>query len=398
MKIAFLATQWQSFWPGSEELWAEAARIALERGHEVTIVVFRWPEIPPKIRELQRLGAGLVMLARPADRQWQFPLLRRLRRPKFERFRVWARLAAWKPDVACINHGGTFDIGYDWACARFVHRNHIPYIVISQCNHEDMFESPEFVRRIADDFFRPARHIAFVSERNLRVTERQIAADLPNASVVLNPVNLRDLSPVPHPKSNVVKMANVARHHVAAKGQDVLLETLSAEHWRRRPWLLRLYGAGGDRPYLERLTEYYKLADKVEFRGHVGDIRSVWADNHLLVMPSRREGTPLALVEAMVCGRPSVVTDVGGNVEWIDEPSTGFVAEAPSVRSLDGALERAWDAREDWESIGQRAHELAVSRLASSPPGEAILSLLLDSPGSGAGGVERREKAVSTPG
>ena len=108
----------------------------------------------------------------------------------------------------------------------------------------------------------------------------------------------------------------------------------------------------------------------------MSDIRSIWADNHLLVMPSRAEGTPLALVEAMICGRPSVVTDVGGNTEWIDEPSTGFVAEAPSARSLDNALERAWEARGHWESIGQRAHQVAVSK-ADPEPGEAVLSLLL---------------------
>jgi glycosyltransferase involved in cell wall biosynthesis len=172
-------------------------------------------------------------------------------------------------------------------------------------------------------------------------------------------------------------MANVARHDVQCKGQDLLLQALSGEDWRRRRWVLRLYGTGPDREYLERLARYYDIADKVEFRGHVSDIRSVWADNQLLVMPSRSEGTPLALVEAMICGRPSVVTDVGGNAEWVDEPSIGFVAEAPSARSLGNALGRAWEAREHWESIGHRAHRVAVSK-ADSNPGEAILSLLLN--------------------
>ena len=53
----------------------------------------------------------------------------------------------------------------------------------------------------------------------------------------------------------------------------------------------------------------------VHFRGHVNDIRAIWEQNHLLVLPSRYEGLPLALVEAMWCGRPAVVTDVGGNAE-----------------------------------------------------------------------------------
>jgi glycosyltransferase involved in cell wall biosynthesis len=83
-------------------------------------------------------------------------------------------------------------------------------------------------------------------------------------------------------------------------------------------------------------------------------------------MPSRSEGTPLALVEAMICGRPSVVTDVGGNLEWVEEPRNGFIAEAPTVRSFGKALERAWMARDRWPSLGAAAREDALRRLEES--------------------------------
>ena len=79
----------------------------------------------------------------------------------------------------------------------------------------------------------------------------------------------------------------------------------------------------------------------------------------------------------MICGRPSVVTDVGGNSEWVDEPTTGFVADAPSARSLNNAIERAWDARARWELIGQRAREVALSQIDPHPE-ETVLSMLVD--------------------
>jgi len=249
-------------------------------------------------------------------------------------------------------------------------------MVICQWNNEELGLPLKSLRPIAVDYLSQAHIVAFVSERNLRVTERQIACDLPNACVVRNPVNLTSFSPVPPPRSAVIKMANVARLEAHFKGQDLLLQTLSGESWKNRDWLMRFYGSGEDRSYLESLAKHYKIADRVEFCGHVRDVRSIWADNHLLVMASRSEGTPLALVEAMTCGRPSVVTDVGGNIEWVDEPATGFVAEAPSAYSLNNALERAWQARGDWESIGQRAHQVAMSK-ADPPPGEAVLSMLM---------------------
>ena len=192
-----------------------------------------------------------------------------------------------------------------------------------------------------------------------------------------NPVNLGDFQLVPWPGSDLARIAHVARLEAGFKGQDVLLQVLGGDDWRRRQWLLRFYGAGADRPFLERLAKYCGIADRIEFCGHVGDIRSIWADNHLLVLPSRSEGTPLSLVEAMICGRPSVVTDVGGNLEWIDEPSTGFIADSPSRRALGNALERAWTAQQFWEEMGQRAHGVAMSKIDPNPA-ETLLSLLID--------------------
>src|SRR5262249_35702299 len=153
------------------------------------------------IRELQERGALLLQLARPGEWQ-QSALLRWLHKLEFERFRVWGALASWKPDVVCVSQGGTYDVFYNGIFIKFLFNYRFPYILICEWNYEDMHLHPELLRRRVGGFFSQARHIAFVSERNLRVTERQLAGDLPNASVVRNPVNLANFSPVPYPKSD----------------------------------------------------------------------------------------------------------------------------------------------------------------------------------------------------
>jgi L-malate glycosyltransferase len=65
----------------------------------------------------------------------------------------------------------------------------------------------------------------------------------------------------------------------------------------------------------------------------------------------------------MLCGRPAIVSDVGGNQEWISEAKTGFVAEAPATRLVRAALDRAWLARDNWNAMGREAHEIATSKL-----------------------------------
>lgn len=87
--------------------------------------------------------------------------------------------------------------------------------------------------------------------------------------------------------------------------------------------------------------------DQVHFRGHVARIGEVWEQNHMLVLPSRYEGLPLALVESMWCSRPAVVTEVAGNTEVCVDNETGLVVPVPTVPLLADTLERAWERRED---------------------------------------------------
>jgi glycosyltransferase involved in cell wall biosynthesis len=107
----------------------------------------------------------------------------------------------------------------------------------------------------------------------------------------------------------------------------------------------------------------------------VQDIRAIWTDHHILVLPSRNESAPLALVEAMLCGRPSITNDVGGIREWISEPETGFVSDGIGIESFQSALVRAWSARSEWEAIGQRAREKALGML-DPDPGGTVLKIL----------------------
>jgi L-malate glycosyltransferase len=113
----------------------------------------------------------------------------------------------------------------------------------------------------------------------------------------------------------------------------------------------------------------------VFFHGSVSDMREVWRKNHLLIMPSHMEGMPLAVVEAMLCGRPSVATDVGGILEWITDGVTGYIAGAATLACLDEALERAWRDKENWEAIGKAAHDRAVA-LCDPQPGKTLLTII----------------------
>jgi glycosyltransferase involved in cell wall biosynthesis len=64
---------------------------------------------------------------------------------------------------------------------------------------------------------------------------------------------------------------------------------------------------------------------------------------------------PLTVIEAMLCGRPVVTTNVGGNSEVIRDGVTGFLAEAAVAECFGRALERMWAQRDRLDEIGKLA-------------------------------------------
>jgi glycosyltransferase involved in cell wall biosynthesis len=93
----------------------------------------------------------------------------------------------------------------------------------------------------------------------------------------------------------------------------------------------------------------------VSFAGLVRDVPAIWTAHHGLILPSRCEGLPLVLVEAMLSGRVPIVTNVGGNAEVVGDGITGYLAAAATEDALDEAMERAWNERHRWREIGAAA-------------------------------------------
>ena len=78
----------------------------------------------------------------------------------------------------------------------------------------------------------------------------------------------------------------------------------------------------------------------ITWLGHVTDIASVWARSHIAVLPSRREGLPLSLLEASACGRPMIATDVPGCREVVVHGETGLLVPLDEPAFLADAIEQ----------------------------------------------------------
>jgi glycosyltransferase involved in cell wall biosynthesis len=95
------------------------------------------------------------------------------------------------------------------------------------------------------------------------------------------------------------------------KGYDVLLAALAKVAETYPEVRLTVYGEGPEREALEHLVSGLGLSDRVTLAGHVTDATARLSHAGTFVMPSRKEGLPLALLEAMAVAMPIVATDVG---------------------------------------------------------------------------------------
>jgi glycosyltransferase involved in cell wall biosynthesis len=243
------------------------------------------------------------------------------------------------------------------------------YAVIAQSAVVYWWPTDEVAEMLAASY-ETASAAYFVSEAILNLSRRQFGSPLRNGRVVRNPYNVRYDAHPPWPVDSPdgLTLACVGRLDVISKAQDVLLEVLGLPHWRKRNIHLSLIGEGPNERGLRRIVEQLELTN-VDFVGQVTDIEDVWSRHHALVLPSRFEGMPLVVVEAMLCGRPCIVSDVGGNRELVCDGVNGFLAKAPTVELLDEAMSRAWENRGRMKEIGQRAAS-DVRQWVSSDPGE----------------------------
>jgi glycosyltransferase involved in cell wall biosynthesis len=375
MRITFISGMSGYPWGGSEMLWSEAAIRLSEMGHEVQASVVRWPVTPRSVMYLKH--RGVHVLERGRRRQG---LIKRFLNNAKIRLGILPELnqdcwniLAFKPDLVCVSHGAT-SCGIEWM-QRCMHLG-IPYVSVAQANFEQWW--PDDQRALAiRTAYEGARKAFFVSHANLALFEKQLGISLNNAEVIWNPFNVRWNACPPWPESvETVCLACVGRLEPGAKGQDLLFQVLALPKWRERPVTLTLFGNGPWEKNLRLLAEMLGITDRVTFAGHVEDIEKVWSTHHVLVLPSRYEGLPLSMVEAMLCGRPVIVTDVAGNSEPLEDNITGYIAESPSVRHLDEAMERAWHHRYEWRSIGAAAG-LSIRKQIPQDPAQVFIEKLL---------------------
>lgn len=125
---------------------------------------------------------------------------------------------------------------------------------------------------------------------------------------------------------------------VEAKGVDILIQAVSRVVRQGVPCRCIIVGDGPLKKKLLEQANSLGLWDSIHFEGFQSDVRPYLEAASAFILTSRVEGLSLSILEAMACGLPCIVTDVGGSAEAVRDQVAGLVVAPESVEAAADAI------------------------------------------------------------
>jgi glycosyltransferase involved in cell wall biosynthesis len=108
----------------------------------------------------------------------------------------------------------------------------------------------------------------------------------------------------------------------------------------------------------ERMAHERGISSHVRFAGFRRDVPELLSLCDLMLLPSRWEGLPFSILEAMAMGTPVVATAVGGVSEIVKHGETGVLLAAAEPKAIAGAIVSLLSDRATLERMGRKAAEV----------------------------------------
>ncbi len=226
---------------------------------------------------------------------------------------------------------------------------------------------------------RPGSVVVFQNQDDCRLLEERGLVDPQRVTVIRGSgIDTGHYTPLPEPPATrPVTIAYVGRM-LEDKGVPVLIEAHRRLRARGLPVHLLLVGTPDpENPTSVSETDLRTWATEpgVEWRGAVADVRQIWAEAHIAVLPSRREGLPKSLLEAAACGRALVATDVPGCREIARAGENALLVPPDDPTALAAALETLTLNAPLRARFARASRDLVLSDLAVDAVGSRVVEL-----------------------
>ncbi|MFT5434782.1 MAG: glycosyltransferase involved in cell wall biosynthesis [Myxococcota bacterium] len=303
---------------------------------EVTLVVLvdaRGPENGHRFVEAARAAGASRVVPLPCRARVDLLTVARLR-----------RLLTRSVDVVHVH-------GYKTLTYAFLARSQNLPVVVTHHGDTGFDSRVRLYEAVATRLYRRAQAVIAVS--------KAIAQDLQRAGVsgarVHRIANCLGLTAPPENASRVGDHLLFLGRLSPEKGIDILFRALARPE--ASDLTLRIAGDGPERDALVSLAAELGLDHRITWLGFVDDVKAELAAAGAVVLPSRREGLPMTVIEAASWGKPVVASNVGGISEVVIDADNGLLVPAEDVEALASALEQ-WASSA--EAFAERANAASI--------------------------------------
>ncbi len=178
-------------------------------------------------------------------------------------------------------------------------------------------------------------------------------------------VDVNEFSPTPEPLGRPLVL--LASRLLWDKGVGEYVEAarrLREEGVKARFVLVGDSDFGNPAMVMKGQLEAWHRSGIVEWWGHRDNMSAVFAQAHVVCLPSYREGLPKVLIEGAACGRPIVATDVAGCREIVHDEHNGLLVRPRDAVALADALRRLIENPSDRQRMGLRGREIVMTEFS----------------------------------
>jgi len=194
-----------------------------------------------------------------------------------------------------------------------------------------------------------------------------------NTHLVFNAIDLQ--TPVASAPSHKRITLGVIGRFSPEKGQDVMLDALPQVLALNPQVHLRLIGDGQERPALEARAATLGIEEAVTFTGWRSDMPQQYEQLDALVLSSRSEGLPFAVLEAMSYGLPVIATQVGAIDAVISDSQTGWIVPAGDPAALAGGINTALQDLSELRRVGLAGRDSLHPKFSPDARADAMYNL-----------------------
>jgi glycosyltransferase involved in cell wall biosynthesis len=371
MRILIINSEYPPVGGGAGNASAHVAQALADQGQEVTVLTCRFDHLPRDTREKGVRVIRVPSLRHSESRSGPGEQLSFMLGAVLGGLRL---IRPWKPD-GVIAFFGVPSGPTGWVLQKFFG---IPYVVSLRGGDVPGFRPYDFalyhrlIGPVIRMVWRGAGAVVANSE-GLRNMAQEFAPDL-EIQVIPNGVDGEEFYPVPR-SWDPPRLLFVGRL-VYQKGLDVLFKALA--DLKDIDWMLTIVGDGAEREHLEKQVDDLDLAERVCFAGWVShdDLLDYYQEANLFVFPSRHEGMPNALLEAMSSGLPALATRIAGNEELVLDGENGILVPPDDRVALREALRKIISSGDLRKTQGEKARERVLQSYTWEATARAYLTVL----------------------